>query len=159
MSISSKSPRRVAAVAHHIGQRTLPDYASRFSRRDFTQPQLFAILVLRQFHQTDYRGIVAILADNPTLCQDLGLNKVPHFTTLQKAEAKLLKDQQVAALLAQTVALFFGLAPGSDGDGASPEAQLVAQAAAASSWTAPAATSPNVSENPAKTRVKRDRSG
>ena len=133
MSISSKSPRRVAAVAHHIGQRTLPAYASRFSRRDFTQPQLFAILVLRQFHKTDYRGIVAILADNPTLCQDLSLNKVPHFTTLQKAEAKLLKDQQVAALLAQTVALFFGLAPGSDGDGASPEAQLVAQAAADSS--------------------------
>lgn len=134
MSISSKSPRKVAAVAHHIGQRSLPAYASRFSRRDYTQPQLFALLVLRQFHKTDYRGIVAIVADNPTLCADLSLSKVPHFTTLQKAEAKLLADPHVADLLAQTVALFFNLAPApapgkGDGD-ALAEAQLVDQAAA-----------------------------
>jgi hypothetical protein len=120
----------VAAVAYHIGQRTLPDYASRFSRKDFTQPQLFALLVLRQFHKTDYRGIVAIVADNPTLCADLELTKVPHFTTLQKAEAKLLKDRHVADLLTQTVGLFFGLAPGSKTDGTPAEAQLIEQAAA-----------------------------
>ena len=37
-------------------------YSSRFSRRDFTQHQHFAILVLRQFLRTDYRGIVQVLA-------------------------------------------------------------------------------------------------
>ena len=118
-------------MAYHIGQRTLPAYASRFSRRDYTLPQLFTLLVLRQFHKTDYRGIVAIMADHPTLCKDLGLTKVPHFTTLQKAERKLLTDAHVAALLAQTVALFFGLAPGSaSDDGTPPEAQRVEQVAA-----------------------------
>ena len=55
-------------MAYEIGQRTLPAYASAFSRKDFTLPQLFACLVLRKFHQADYRGITAILADNPTLC-------------------------------------------------------------------------------------------
>jgi hypothetical protein len=123
----------VAAVAYHIGRRSLPAYASRFSRKDFTQPQLFALLVLRQFHKTDYRGIVAIVADNPTLCADLELKKVPHFTTLQKAEAKLLKDRHAADLLAQTVALYFDLGdapPQADDGNPLPRAQLVEQAAA-----------------------------
>jgi len=122
----------VAAVAYYLGQRTLPAYASRFSRRDFTQPQLFAILVLRQFHKTDYRGIVAILADNPTLCSDLELTKVPHFTTLQKTERKLLKDRHVADLLAQSAALLFDLDEADD-DNMLAEAQCVEQVAADSS--------------------------
>jgi DDE family transposase len=42
MSTTSKSPRRVAAVAYEVGRRSLPEYASRFSRKDFTQPQLLA---------------------------------------------------------------------------------------------------------------------
>lgn len=119
-------------MAHHMGRRTLPAYASRFSRRDFTQPQLFTILVLRQFHKTDYRGMVAILADNATLCDDLDLTKVPHFTTLQKAERKLLKDRHVADLLARTIALFFDLREASGRD-APAEAQCVEQVAADSS--------------------------
>ena len=117
-------------MAYTIGRRSLPDYASRFSRKDFTQPQLFALLVLRQFHKTDYRGIVAIVADNPTLCADLELKKVPHFTTLQKAEAKLLKDRHAADLLAQTVGLYFDLAPASKTAGTPAEAQPVEQVAA-----------------------------
>lgn len=126
MSTTSKSPRKVAAVAYEIGQRSLPVYASRFSRRDFTQPQLFACLVLRRFHKTDYRGIVAILEDNPTLCEDLELRKVPHFTTLQKAERKLLDDHNAHAMLTQSVALYFDL----DADDALAWAQPIEQVAA-----------------------------
>jgi len=114
MSTTSKSPRRVAAVAYEVGRRSLPVYASRFSRKDFTQPQLFACLVLRRFHKTDYRGIVAILQDNPTLCEDLELCKVPHFTTLQKAERKLLDDRNTHAMLTQSVGLYFDLDAATD---------------------------------------------
>ena len=106
MSTVSKSPRKVAAVALEVGTRTLPLYGHRYSRKDFTQPQLFVCLVLRQFFETDYRGIVAILADWSTLREDLGLMKVPHFTTLQKAERKLLGDAQIKHMLGETVALF-----------------------------------------------------
>ncbi len=118
-------------MALEIGRRTLPNYASRFSRRDFTQPQLFACLVLRQFHKTDYRGIVAILADNPTLCEDLGMTKVPHFTTLQKAERKLLRDQNIHTMLTQSVELFFEL--DSEADGSPKKAQDIEKVAADSS--------------------------
>jgi len=103
-------------------------YASRFSRKDFTQPQLFACLVLRRFHQTDYRGITAILEDNPTLCDDLELCKVPHFTTLQKAERKLLDDRHTHAMLTQSVTLYFDLDDATDESPA--QAQPIDQAAA-----------------------------
>lgn len=95
-------------MALEVGDRMLPQYGHRFSRRDFTQPQLFACLVLRKFFNTDYRRITAYLDDWPTLQRDLKLAKVPHFTTLQKAETKLLRDPQVRKLLSGTVAMFYG---------------------------------------------------
>ena len=61
MSTVSKSRRKVAAVALETGRRTLPTSAHRCSRKDFSQPQWFACLVLRQFFETDDRGIVAHL--------------------------------------------------------------------------------------------------
>lgn len=121
MSRTSKSPRKVAAVALAIGTWTLPLYSHRCSRKDFTLPQLFACLVLRKFTRTDYRGIVAMLEDWPALCQSIGLSKVPHFTTLQKAENKLLREQRVQQLLGATVSLHHGLEPWSDGEAAQME--------------------------------------
>ncbi|MCK4874120.1 MAG: transposase, partial [Phycisphaerales bacterium] len=96
---TSKSPRMVAVVALRIGERSLPRYAHRFAPHTFTQPQLFACLVLKCFFRTDYRGIVAILHDAPLLRQTLGLSRVPHFTTLQKAAQRLLHFSRVRLLL------------------------------------------------------------
>ncbi len=101
MSITSKSPRKVALVALRIAERSLPAYAHRFAPKTFTQPQLVACLALKTFHRTDYRGIVAILHDGPELCELLGLKRVPHFTTLQKAAQRLLGCRTVHRLLAQ----------------------------------------------------------
>jgi len=56
------------------------------SRRDFTQPQLFAILALRQFFKTDYRGVVQLLAHLSDLRKALHLKKVPNCSTLCYAE-------------------------------------------------------------------------
>ncbi len=106
MSTASKSPRKVAAVAFELAARTLPQYSHRFSRRDFTQPQLVVCLVLRKFFRTDYRGIMAILTDMPRLCQDVGLKKLPHFTTLQKAERRLLRDTTIRRMLEESVDLY-----------------------------------------------------
>jgi hypothetical protein len=60
MRTMSKSALRVAREALAVGRAALPPYGSRFSRRDYTQPQLFALLVLKQFLRTDYRGLVAM---------------------------------------------------------------------------------------------------
>lgn len=104
MSTTSKSPRKVALVALGIGREALPQYCHRFSPKVFTQPQLLACLVLKQFFKTDYRGITGILADTPNLCQTIGLKRIPHWTTLQKASKRLLCNASVQKLLDATVA-------------------------------------------------------
>ncbi len=110
MSRTSKSPLAVARAAYEAGQAALPRYAHKFSRRDFTCPQLFAILVIRKFFKTDYRGVIAILAEFQELRDVLDLHdKLPHFTTPQKASAKLLDDPLIRKILTQTIEIFFRL--------------------------------------------------
>ena len=87
----TKSPRAVAREALRLAQRSLPPYSAARSRKDFTQHQLFAILALKTFLKTDYRGVQAFLEDLAELRDDLGLKKVPHYSTLCYAEARLLK--------------------------------------------------------------------
>jgi hypothetical protein len=85
----TKSPLALAREALALGEAGLPLYGSERSRHDFTQ--LFAIMVLRQFFKTDYRGVVQMLADLPALREALHLKKLPHFTTVQKAHQRLEK--------------------------------------------------------------------
>jgi len=104
MSLTSKSPRTVLLFAMDVARRALPAYAHRCSPRKFTQHQLFACLVLKAFCRTDYRGVVAMLADCPALCAAIGLKCVPHFTTLQKAAARLLLRRTANRLIDATLA-------------------------------------------------------
>jgi hypothetical protein len=87
----TKSPRAVAREALRLARGSLPAYSSKYSRKDFTQHQLFAVLALKTFLKTDYRGVVAFLADFADLRDDLGLKKVPDHSTLCYAERRLLK--------------------------------------------------------------------
>lgn len=88
-----KSPVELARNVYRTAQRALEDYSSPYSRHDFTQAQLFTILVLRVFFRTDYRGIVAYLEDFPNLRELLELARVPHYSTLCYAERRLLKKR------------------------------------------------------------------
>ena len=103
MSTTSKSPRMVALVALKVAKDALPAYAHRFSPKTYTQHQLFACLALKAFFKTDYRGIVTILSDLPDLRRALGMRRVPHFTTLQKAGRRLLLSVPANRLLDATV--------------------------------------------------------
>ena len=100
---TSKSPRTVTREALALAERILPAHAHRNSPKKFTQHQLFALLVLKAHQCQDYRGVVALLADMPQLVTELGLRAIPHYTTLQKASERLLRDAQVQRLLAGTV--------------------------------------------------------
>ncbi|MBX3411132.1 MAG: IS5 family transposase [Pirellulales bacterium] len=102
---TTKSPRRVLQYAYLIGQLVLPDYSHRCSRHDFTQPQLFACLALKEFLQLDYRKLTGLLQDASELAAAIGLQKVPHFTTFQKAARRLLINRFSQAYLDQTVRL------------------------------------------------------
>ena len=94
MGTVTKSVLSVAREALASGEASLSPYASRFSRHDYTQPQLFALLVVRQFLRTDYRGVVTLASEWQELREVLGLRKVPHCSTLAYAAPRLLADAE-----------------------------------------------------------------
>lgn len=85
----TKSPRAVVREALRVARAALPPYTSKYSRKDFTQHQLFAILALKTFLKTDYRGVAEFLKDCSDLRRDLGLEEVPHYSTLCYAAGRL----------------------------------------------------------------------
>src|SRR5450755_5104683 len=93
----------VAMVALAAGKEAFSDYSHKSSPHKFTQPQLFACLVLKEFEKKDYRGIRQLLLDCSDLREAIGLEEVPHYTTLQKASRRLLLVAGVRKLLASTV--------------------------------------------------------
>jgi hypothetical protein len=103
VSTTSKSPKRVLEEALAVGRQAFPAYSHRFSPQKFTQPQLFASLVLKEFLRLDYRKLASLLADAADLAATIGLAKVPHFTTFQKAADRLLRAPHAKVLLDATV--------------------------------------------------------
>jgi hypothetical protein len=93
----TKSPRAVAREALRLARDALPAYSAVRSRKDFTQHQLFAVLALKTFLKTDYRGVAEFLADFAEIRADLGLDKVPHYSTLCYAASRLLKKGRSCA--------------------------------------------------------------
>ena len=100
--VSTRSPVALARKAMQIASNAIPAYSSKFSRKDFTQHQLLAILALQQFFKTDDRGIVALLADLSDLRDVLRLKKVPHPTTLFQARKRLAKKGAFKACCARS---------------------------------------------------------
>jgi hypothetical protein len=86
----TKSAVALAREALAVGRRALPRYSCPRSRHDYTQPQLFALLTLRQMLGLDYRGLVALVAEWGELRRALGLRTVPHYSTLCYAAHRLL---------------------------------------------------------------------
>ncbi len=103
---SCQSPRKVLVTAHRLGKASLPEYASRFSRRDFTLPQLFACPVLRQFYNLSCRRAEAMPADSPSWRRAIGLKRTPDHNTLCDAFGLPTRGPAVRAMLDGTARAF-----------------------------------------------------
>jgi hypothetical protein len=99
---------QVARAALAVATKVLRPYAHKFSPKLYTQPQLFACLVLKTFFKTDYRGLTTLLQEWRDLRQTVGLRGVPHFTTLQKASRRLLRLPRARRLLGATIRRHLG---------------------------------------------------
>jgi Transposase domain (DUF772) len=99
-----KSPRKVLSAAYALATACIEEHASKFSRKDFTGPQLFACLVLREHQKKSYRGVVALLKDCPEWCADIGLKKVPDHNTLCRAHKNLVQPGVVERMLDLSIA-------------------------------------------------------
>lgn len=100
----SKSPIAILTTALEVARGTLPAYSHVNSPKKFTQHQLFACLVLKAAMKLDYRGLRELLIDCSDLADAIDLKAVPHWTSLQKAAARLLENEAVSGLLDATVA-------------------------------------------------------
>jgi len=62
----------------------LPKYNSKFSNRIYSNHQLMMINLFRVKLKLTYRGVCELLGASRDLCRLMGINKIPHWTTLQK---------------------------------------------------------------------------
>ena len=81
-------------MAHAAACQSLPTYSSRFYRKDFTLPQLFACLVVKDLLKGSYRGAEAVLRDSQPWLDDIGLDHAPDHNTLCRAAKFLLKETE-----------------------------------------------------------------
>lgn len=97
--LTCRSPKQVLVYAWQMADFILPNYRSVFSRHDFTLPQLFACLVLREHQRTSYRDTEVLLRDCPEWQQAIGLEKAPDHATLCRAFHLLLTPKHVHRML------------------------------------------------------------
>ena len=88
-------------AAHALASRCLRKYASKFSRHDYTLPQLFACLAVREQMRLSYRGAEALLRDGRAWCRAIGIRrKTPDHATLHRAAGVLLTGRRLGRALA-----------------------------------------------------------
>src|SRR5579862_820525 len=91
-----------ARIAMQVCKAVLPRYRSRFSKRQFNQPQLLAILCLMRCEDWTFREAEVRLGEHRELRQALGLVSVPDFTTLYRFLQRL-DDQVIDLAVGETV--------------------------------------------------------
>lgn len=90
-------------VAYHLAEQSLPQYSNKFSRKDFTLPQLFACLIVKEQMKRSYRGAEALLRDCEHWCKAIGLKRAPDHNTLCRAARFLLREWGVDKLMNKVV--------------------------------------------------------
>jgi hypothetical protein len=91
-----------ARIALQVCRAVLPRYRSRFSKHQFTQPQLLAVLCLMRYEDWTFREAEVRLGEHRELRQALGLVSVPDFTTLYRFLQRL-DDQTIDRAVGETV--------------------------------------------------------
>lgn len=86
-------------TAYPLACQALPKYSSKFSRRDFTLPQLYACLTVKEMQRRSYRSAEALLRDSDSWLRDVGLTRAPDHNTLHRAARFLLSRCRVVRLL------------------------------------------------------------
>jgi Transposase DDE domain/Transposase domain (DUF772) len=85
--------------AYQLACRVWPDYAHKFSRHDFTLPQLFACLVIREMLKLSYRKAETLLRDSMDWLRDIGMTRAPDHNTLWRGFDKLVETRRVNRML------------------------------------------------------------
>jgi hypothetical protein len=96
----------VICQAWQLASRVWPLYSDVASRHDFTLPQLFACLVIREMFKLSYRKAEKLLRDSPDWLRDIGMSRAPDHNTLWRALAFLVETKRVNHMLDLLAELF-----------------------------------------------------
>jgi hypothetical protein len=90
MKIIISKYKKVADFCYKLFQiAELQLYSNKFSKKIFSQFQHLFLLIYKQFRKFTYEELLTDLADNVSLKKYIGLNKLPHYTTLIKFAQRL----------------------------------------------------------------------
>ena len=64
-------------------------YSSKYSKYFYTRHQLLILVLLKEYISTDYRDFAELIDLMSDIKENLALDKIPHFTTLQKFVTRL----------------------------------------------------------------------
>ena len=82
----------IARVALPVATQVLPPYRTRFSKHQFTQPQLLAVLCLMRYEDWTFPEAETRLREHQELRAALELQAVPDYTTLYRFLRRLDED-------------------------------------------------------------------
>jgi len=91
-----------AQVALPVAETILPRYRSKFSKHQFTQPQLLVLLCLMRYEDWTFRETEVRLSEHSDLCHALQIDHAPDYTTLYRFMRRL-DDTVIEQLLHETV--------------------------------------------------------
>src|SRR5260221_486817 len=89
-----------ARVALEVATQVLPPYRTRFSKHQFTQPQLLAVLCLMRYEDWTFREAETRLREHQELRAALKLREVPDYTTLYRFLRRLRRRRRRAVSVA-----------------------------------------------------------
>jgi hypothetical protein len=104
-------------LALAVSKSILPNHGSKFAPKTYTQPQLLACLLLKEYLRLDYRTTQEMLELSDGLRSALQLSRVPDHSTLWWFVKHKLKPELLQAALEETVRRFeHSLQRSSDGN-------------------------------------------
>ncbi len=98
--------RQFATLALAVSKSVLPNHGSRFAPKTYTQPQLLACLLLKEYLRLDYRTAHEMLELSDALRSALQLSRVPDHSTLWWFARHKLKPELLQAALEEAVRRF-----------------------------------------------------
>ena len=73
-------------MALEVAEESLSRYAHRFRPKTYTQHQLFACLVLKEFFKTDYRSVTEMLRDCPHAIESLKIGQPTKIAVIRNGK-------------------------------------------------------------------------
>jgi Transposase DDE domain len=103
MSAKQNILLEVARLSLRLSSRYMQPYSHAKSPKKFTQAQLMTCLILRAYLRTTYRGVIDVLDASAELQKCLGLQRLPHYSTLKyfadRSDTLAIVDAMLAELV------------------------------------------------------------